>query len=30
MQRDLEPKLFIQEVNTTASQFEIQKKFPTE
>lgn len=29
MQRDPEPKLFIQEVNTTASQFEIQKTFPT-
>lgn len=30
MQRDREPKLFIQEVNRTASQFEIQKKFPRE
>lgn len=30
MQRDKEPKLFIQEVNTTASQLEIQKKFPRE
>lgn len=30
MQRDWEPKLFIQKVNKTASQFEIQKKFPRE
>jgi len=30
VQSNQEPKLFIQEVNTTASQFEIQKKFPRE
>lgn len=30
MQRDKEPKLFTQEVNTTASQLDIQKQFPRE
>lgn len=30
VQRDKEPKLFTQEVNTTASQLDIQKKFPRE
>lgn len=30
VQKHWEPKLFIQEINITVSQFEIQKKFPRE